>query len=212
MRKQKIISELDTFMNSNYPHYNPVDWMQTIERYANKAGKYPLCECSGIWITEHELMTIAGIRDKVLERLAFTLLCLAKFRNFRNSNNNNWVSNEDGEIYKLARITTSAFDKGIRFNKLRELGLIEFAKKVDNLNIQVLFVDDDSDDVLFVSDFRELGNEYRLYKGERYIRCSDCGILVKNTNGKRKYCKECAAKVNKQQRRERYYLSKKQNC
>ena len=209
MRKQKIITELDDFMKSNYPHYNPVDWMQIIERYANKAGKYPLCKCPGVWITEHELTTITGIRDKVLERLAFTLLCLAKFRNFRNSNNNNWVSNDDGEIYKLARITTSAFDKGIRFNKLRELGLIEFAKKVDNLNIQVLFVEDDSDNVLFVSDFRELGNEYRLYKGEKYIYCSDCGILVKNTNGKRKYCKECAAKIDKQKALNRYYKSKK---
>ena len=30
------------------------------------------------------------------------------------------------------------------------------------------------------------------YNGEKYIRCAGCGILVKNTNGKRRYCKDCA--------------------
>ena len=72
------------------------------------------------------------------------------------------------------------------------MGLIEYAKKINNLNIHVLYIDDESENKLFVSDFRKLGYEWRLYKGEKYIRCADCGILVKNTNGKRRYCKDCA--------------------
>lgn len=32
---------------------------------------------------------------------------------------------------------------------------------------------------------------YRLYKGEKYIRCAECGILVKQTSKNRKYCKDC---------------------
>ena len=192
LRRVGIIKELNSFMDENYPRYNSVDWSLSIEKYAIKAEKYPLCECKGVWITENELITIKDINNKVLERHAFTLLCLAKFRNFRNSNNNNWINYSNGEIYTIACINTTAFDKDFKFNQLKELGLIEYAKKVDNLNIRVLFIDDDSENRLYISDFRKLGYEWRLYKGEKYIRCSDCGILTKNTNGKRRYCKDCA--------------------
>lgn len=204
LRKSGIIKELDRFMQENYPRYNSVDWFNSIEKYANNAAKYPLCECSGVWITENELNTIENIHNKVLERLSFTLLCLAKFRNFRNVNNNNWVNYTNGEIYKLACINTTAFDKDLKFNQLRELGLIEYAKKIDNLNIRVLFVDDNSKSKLFISDFRRLGYEWRLYKGEKYIRCTDCGILVKKTNNKKKYCSDCA-RVIKNNRNKLYY-------
>lgn len=208
LRKVGIIKELNSFMQNNYPHYNPVDWTASLEKYANKAGKYPLCECSGVWITENELKTIEEIHDKVLERLAFTLLCLAKFRNFRNPNNNNWINYSNGEIYSMACINTTSFEKDIKFNKLKELGLIEYAKKVNNLNIQVLYIDNDSRNKLFISDFRKLGYEWRLYKGEKYIRCADCRILVKNANGKRRYCRECAEMQNKTKTLERYHERK----
>ena len=211
LRKAGIIKELNSFMESNYPHYNPVDWDVSFEKYANKAGKYPLCECNGVWITKNELKTIEEMHDKVLERLAFTLLCLAKFRNYRNPNNNNWVNHTNGEIYSLACINATSFEKDIKFNKLKELGLIEYAKKVNNLNIQVLYIDEDCEKTFFVSDFRKLGYEWRLYKGEKYIRCADCGTLVKNTNGKRRYCKECAENQNRTKTLEKYYEKKKEN-
>lgn len=208
LRRTGIMKELNLFMENNYPHYNPVDWTASLEKYANKAGKYPLCQCSGIWITASELTAIDKIHDKVLERLAFTLLCLAKFSNFRNPNNNNWVNYTNGEIYSIACINTTAFEKDMKFNKLKELGLIEYAKKVNSLNIQILYIEEDSQKKLFVSDFRKLGYEWRLYKGEKYIRCTTCGILVKNTNGKRKYCKDCAENQNKMKSLQRYYENK----
>ena len=68
-------------------------------------------------------------------------------------------------------------------------------------NIQVLYIDDESENKLFVSDFRKLGYEWRLYNGEKYIRCADCGILVKNTNGKRRYCKDCAENADRENAR-----------
>lgn len=205
LRKSNIVKELNIVMENNYPNYNPVDWSASLEKYANKAGKYPLCECDGIWVTENELKTINEIHDKVLERLAFTILCLAKFRNYRNPNNNNWVNYSNGEIYSLACINTTAFEKDIKFNRLRELGLIEYAKKVDNLNIQILYIDDDSEKKLFVSDFRKLGYEWRLYKGEKYVRCSDCGILVKRTSNRKKYCKDCGKNIKNEQNKSYYY-------
>lgn len=203
LRKSNIIKEMDAFMTCNYPHYNSVDWFLYFEKYANKANKFPLCKCDGIWITENEIKTINDINNKVLERLAFTILCLAKFKNFRNVNNNNWINYSNGEIYSMACINTTSFEKDIKYNKLKELGLVDYAKKVDNLNIQVLYIDEESENRLFVSDFRKLGYEWRLYKGEKYIRCADCGVLTKNTNGKRRYCKDCADTNKKSQDRNR---------
>lgn len=210
LQKTGIIKELNNFMNENYSYYNPIEWSDSLGKYAVKAKKYPLCECKGVWITENELKTINEIHDKVLERLAFTLLCLAKFRNFRNLKNNNWVNYSNGEIYSLACINALAFEKDIKFSKLKELGLIEYAKKIDNLNIQVLYIDDDSKKTLFVSDFRKLGYEWRLYKGEKYIRCADCGILVKKTSNRKKYCKDCRKKSKNEQNKLYYhkYLGK----
>ena len=193
LKKAGIVKELNDFMSNYYPRYNQIDWTDCINKYATKADKYPLCECKGIDITANELKTIKDINNKVLERLAFTLLCLAKFRNYRNPNNNNWVNYSNGEIYTMACINTTAFDKDLKFNQLRELGLIEYAKKVNNLNIRVLYVDNDSESKIFVTDFRKLGYEWRLNNGEPYIRCADCGILVRQTSANRKYCTACAS-------------------
>lgn len=192
LRKTGIVKKLHEFMDSNYPQYNPVDWNLRIEKYANTAGQYPLCQCSGIWITENELKTVDNLHNKVLERLAFTLLCLAKFGNFRNPQNHNWLTNSNGEIYAMACINTPAYQKDLKISQLKEAGLLEYARKVTNLNIQVLFVDDASEKTLFVSDFRKLGYEWLLYKGAGYIRCTSCKVLTRNTNGKRKYCSDCA--------------------
>ena len=164
LQKKNIIEELNQFMQTRCLPYRPA-----------------------------ELKTIAEINNKVLERLAFTLLCLAKFSNFRNPDNCGWISYGNGEIYKMACINTTAFEKDLKLNQLRELGLIEFAKKVSNLNIRVLFLNNkEGEEKLFISDFRKLGYEWKVYNGEKYIRCAGCGILVKNTNGKRRYCKDCA--------------------
>lgn len=192
LKKPQIICELNSFMAAKYPRYNPVDWSALIEKYACGAGKYPLCECTGVWLTETELNTIGKLQDKVLERLAFTLLCLAKFRNFRNPENNGWINYSNGEIYTMACINTTAFEKDRRLNQLMELGLIRFAKRVDSLSIQVLFTDDSGENRLFVSDFRKLGYEWKVYNGEKYIRCAGCGILTRRQNNHQKYCAHCS--------------------
>lgn len=192
LEKSMIIHKLNSFMEEAYPNYNTIDWMVSIEKYAQKAESYPLCKCEGIWITYNEIQTISQLQNKVLERLAFTLLCLAKFKNFRNSENNNWINYSNGEIYSLACITASAFEKDIKLNQLREERFIEYAKKVNNLSIQILYLDDNSEKQVFISDFRKLGYEWKLLKGEPYIRCAHCNMLVRKTSNRSKYCKSCA--------------------
>lgn len=195
-RKKKIIALLTEFMEENYPRYdcNKLDWDNSIEKIAANAGKYTLFEIDGVWITEDEINTIANIHNKVLERLAFTMLCLAKLNDLRNSNNNGWVNLDAKDIFNLARISGSVESRYERLGSLYQLSLLELPKKNDNLSCRVTFINNDSDNKLFISDFRELGYEYLKYKGENFIRCRECGILVRgNKSGTKKYCNSCSA-------------------
>lgn len=194
-RKKKIASLLLDYLSKYYPRYefNEFSWKESIDKIARNVGKHKLYEISGVKITKSEMKTIQNIHNKVLERLAFTMLCLAKFYNLKNPKNNGWVNTDSKEIYKYARISCKAIEREIKIGKLRNMGLIELPKKNGNLNCRVTFINDDDDEELFISDFRELGYEYLLYKGGNFIRCAECGILTRgNKSGNKKYCKDCA--------------------
>ena len=175
-KKKKTSLLLMEFLKKNYPHYedNELKWNDIINHITNKAGNYPLYEIDGVWITQAELATIESLHNNLLERLAFTFLCLAKLSNIKNEQNNGWVRQEDKEIFTLARIACGIKDRDIKIGTLRNLGLLEFAKRIDNLSCRVTFIDDESEKVFQVCDFRELGYEYLKYKGGNYIRCADC--------------------------------------
>ena len=192
-RKKKITELLIDFMEKAYPRYscNKAMWDENIEKIAKNVGKYTLYEIDGVWITKAELKTIENIKNKVLERLAFTLLCLAKLANIKNPNNTGWVNNDAKEIFTLARISCSVSNRYERLGELHQLSLLEFPKRIDNLSCRVTYINDDSEKVLFISDFRELGYEYLKYKGENIIRCRECGSLFRPKHGNEHYCSNC---------------------
>lgn len=196
MKRKAVCIELQNFLEVAYPKYsiNKSYWTEVIEKTANKNAKEKLFESDGVWITESEWEKIQALGNKILGKLAFTLLCIAKINNQRRSSNNNWVNTDIKEIYKLANISCSVDLRAKRIGTLIHSGLAEFAKRVDNLNLKVLFVDDESKKKFLVNDFRDLGNEYLYRIGENYIRCAECGKLIKNNKyGNKKYCPTCAA-------------------
>lgn len=196
MKRKAVCIELQNFLEVAYPKYsiNKSYWTEVIEKTANKNAKEKLFESDGVWITESEWEKIQALGNKILGKLAFTLLCIAKINNQRRSSNNNWVNTDIKEIYKLANISCSVDLRAKRIGSLIHSGLAEFAKRVDNLNLKVLFVDDESKKKFLVNDFRDLGNEYLYRIGENYIRCAECGKLIKNNKyGNKKYCPTCAA-------------------
>ena len=198
MKRKAVCIELQNFLEVAYPKYsiNKSYWTEVIEKTANKNAKEKLFESDGVWITESEWEKIQALGNKILGKLAFTLLCIAKINNQRRSSNNNWVNTDIKEIYKLANISCSVDLRAKRIGTLIHSGLAEFAKRVDNLNLKVLFVDDEGKKKFIVNDFRDLGNEYLYRIGENYIRCAECGKLIKNNkNGTKKYCNSCASYV-----------------
>ena len=189
------------FVNSDSATYfkNQRYWDDTIEYIVRNTGSYPLHEIDGVWITAKELETIKQVNSDSYKRLLFTLLCLAKLNKLRNPQNDYWVNNDYKEIFRLARVTCKKDERYRMIGKLHKDGYIEIAKRIDNLSVRVLFVDDKtifdvSAGDLFVSDFRELGYEYLYHNGGNFIRCAECGILTRNNKrGTKKYCSNCAS-------------------
>lgn len=176
-------------------------WENTCESIVKKAVKYPLLEIDGVWVTHKEFEEIKKISNSPLERLAFTLLCLAKYS--KEKNGTYWVNFGYKDIFSMARVTCKADDRVIKVRDLILRGYLSLAKQIDNLSLKITFADEDTTEFseengdLFVSDFRELGYEYRKYRGENFIRCAECGILTKGgVRNSKRYCSKCAGKNN----------------
>ncbi len=193
-KKKKIKELLKEFLTTNYIAFPKEEnaWNNNIEKIVNKVNKQKLYEISGVKITKAEIDRIQTLQNKLLEKLAFTMLCLAKFHNAKNENNNGWVTTLGKELLNLANINCPQSRLNIHINNLYEAGLLDLPLRCDNTNCRINFIDNDGDEELFVSDFRNLGFEYLLYCGENYIRCAECGALTKgNKNGTKKYCSKC---------------------
>lgn len=193
-RKTRIYKALVEFMECNYPLYscNKAYWDNTIERISNSAEKYKLFEIDGIWITKSEINTIDSIKSSSLRRVSFVLICLAKLGNVKNSNNNGWVNYDAKDVFSIARVNCRSGERYQYYDKLNQIGLLEYPKRNDNLSVRVTYIDEDSDNLLFISDFRELGYEYLNFHGGNFTRCKKCGILIRDSKWHDKlYCSNC---------------------
>lgn len=221
-KQTRTVKALDAYMIAHYPNYNEHtmqkldrhginEWERLFKRCYKAAIKTPIIEVEGIWITKTELEKIAELNNKVLERLTFVMLCYAKLYKARNPLSTGWVySNKYKDIFKQARISCKADDRICMLGELADKGYLyeyqlpplEKIKKMNpyqierfnnrQLDMRVTFMDDESEKIIFVDDWRELGYYYRRYKGENIIRCAKCGKLERgNKNGTKKYCKQC---------------------
>lgn len=192
MKIKEVRDALEICMATYYENYNPVKWSSSLDKYARNSSRRGLLEIESIPITQAELDYISDIKSVRLERLMFVLLCLAKYYNARNETNNNWTNLATKYVFKLARLSATVDEQNYFVRDLYVMGLVSYSKKIDNLNLQVNFIDNDSVAVLEISDLRELGYEYMQWKQGGYFRCKHCGILVKqNKSETRKYCKDC---------------------
>lgn len=192
---------LEYFLLRCNPDANLVRWSDNLDYIAKRAAKYKLIEIDGIPITKKELETVGAVGSMSAQRLAFTLLVLAKYWNIVHSDNDNWVNTSDKDTLSMADVHTSIKRQCDMFHKLREVGFIQFSKRVDNLNVRVLAVSNDPDDeqVLYITDTRSIGNQYMMYRGQPYFTCEECGIVTRRTGTRQKYCPACAHEIRIQQ-------------
>lgn len=203
LSKREVRKMLDTFLIQCDPTASLPKWADSLDKAISLACKYPAVAIDFIDISKAEIDTIDAIAGKQQRRLAFTLLCLAKYWNAINPRCDSWVNNKDSDIMRLANINTSIKRQSLMYANLADAGLISFSKKVDNTNVRVCFVED-GETALKITDFRNLGYQYMMYHGEPYFVCKNCGIAARidsPVKGKcQKYCKECAAQISVQQK------------
>ena len=212
-REVRTIKYLSEYMNKNYAYEGNFESMyRKIYRFA---ARRPICEVDGIWITQAELDAIIKLNDKVMERLAFVTLCYAKLGKLRNPHTTGRIYNAKyKDIFQQARIKCSVADRYLMLSELSDYGLLAMykmppteklekmseyeRKKYEDrmLDFRVVFMDEESEKVIFVDDWRELGYYYRKYKGENIIKCEKCGKLARgNKNNTKKYCNCCAGTI-----------------
>lgn len=181
-------------------------WMDSLDRAVASAVKRRAVAIDYIPVTEPEMARIREESGAQAQRLAFTLLCLAKYYLALNPDANGWVWLDDRDIMKMANIKTSVRRQSALYRQLRDDGLIQFSKKVDNTNVCVLFMES-GEEAMRIDDMRSLGNQYMLRSGRpRYYICESCGeaAFSGQSAGKsaadrrgrsKKYCAECAEKL-----------------
>jgi len=185
---------------------NLILWREIIERSIRFAKKYPFVELECIPIYKHELEICNGLEGVQTRRLMFTLICLARYGNMVNANNNNWVNRQEKDILALANLKVSVKRRSLMFNSLYTLGLIGYSRRVDNLNTSVKCLSDESDEVAMeITDFRNLGYQYMRATGIVSIECAMCGAVVPKKCNRQMYCAECADEVNRLKTNERYH-------
>lgn len=194
-KKREVRAKLEDFLLQCDPGVVLVKWSDTIDRIVRVSDKYPLIQLDGVDITEAELQVVRSLNGKQLQRLAFTLLCTAKYWDATQPKNNGWVNTADKEIMKMANINTSIKRQNLMLHEMKNAGLLCFSKRVDSLNIQVKFIRANSPVAIHISDFRNLGNQYLLYCGEPYFQCALCGLTIKSKGHGLKYCPDCAAEM-----------------
>ena len=197
--KREARKMLEDYLVRCNPNASRTEWASSLDRAMTIAAKSPPVQIDGIDIYCNELETINAINGVQRRRLAFTLLCIAKFMDRVNPKNNHWTMQNDTEVMDLANIRTPIRRQCMLFNSLRDGGYIQYSKRVDNLNVRVLFIQQSGDVAMHISDFRNLGYQYMKMFGGPYYECQNCGIVfkTKNTGSGRnpKYCPECAAEI-----------------
>lgn len=200
--KRETAGLLEDFLIACDPSTNIVRWQGVLDTVVKRAVKYPLIEVEGVGVTEKELSVIREVGEKKrrYQRLLFAMLCLAKYGNAVNPENHNWVNRPDRELLKLSNVDVPVKRLALMLNDLWKMELIGYSRVIDNMNINVKFVDDDGEPAVLVTDFRNLGNQFMMLEGEPYMECQCCGLVIRRNSNAQKYCPECCAEVDRKRR------------
>ena len=193
--KDEIRSMLEDLILRNDPTASIIKWDGAIT-IALKNREKKLVQIDGVPITKLELDMCRRIKDRQKQRLLFTLFCIAKFEHMVNPKSQGWTNVPTSKLFSMANINTSVRRQAYMINDLLNDNYIQTAKKIDSTAIRVTFMDLESPPEASITDFRNLGNQFKMINGEKYFKCECCGLVVKRKTNNQKFCKECGRQVN----------------
>ena len=191
--KNKVNKKLIEFYekeNNKFPDYYTLDMFNKYSRKHTNQRK--LLEVNFIPIYKSEMEIIQELDNKINQRLLFTMMCLARYNNYLRCADYNYTNNDRYKIAKLAAIPGSKDEKMDRFGELIDIGLISYAKKTMNTKVNCMTDNFDQEIAIKITRIEDIANQYRLYCGEDYVYCEDCGLLFRNSSTKpAKKCPAC---------------------
>lgn len=187
--EKRLIEFIDTKTKIKYI---PSEWDISIRKAIEGTKKHPQIKIENIVITKSEVDKIQQLDAMCLRKLAFTLLCLAKYHNQVSDKNNNWTNCHLGELFRLANVWNKRpYERLDLIRVLSQNGYITYSKTPSNTNICVCFINNTSDSEIVVTDMKDLGKQYSKYCGNRWFKCEKCGKLFKPKTNNSKFCRNC---------------------
>ena len=207
-KKREVRKRLESALLICDPYAQLQQWQDTLDGIVRQCDKRAAVEIDYIPITVNEMKIVRGMDGKQAQRLAFTLLGIAKFWDAALAYNDHWVRTPDREIFSLANINTSIKRQCAMMHDMRECGMLTFRKRVDDLRVRVNYIQNDEPEIL-LTDYRNLGNQYMMHIGDGFFQCEQCGITLRKKSNSHKYCPACANEIKMKQTVES--VTRKQN-
>lgn len=172
---------------------------ELVQKTIKTVKKFSLKLVEHIYITQSELDFIVSLNDIKLEKIAFVVLCLAKYHNEVSDKPDSCIYFKLNEIKNMARINMSKVDFEYFYHNLYTAGVLQMNNSPTSTIQIVQFVSTDANDPIVLElkevDYLELAYVYLSWKndGKGYARCQKCDRLMRQSKTKpRKYCEECA--------------------
>jgi len=175
------------FCKKHVEHFNKDEWYKIINKTITSAQKSKFVTGKEVCITENELKCIKELEDLKEQKVAFVMLVLYKFYDFKRFE----VSIE--ELYRLCKLNLNSKTK---LKILQTLTAKELIDIVMGSKRWVKFAEKYGDSVIEISNFDDFIYEYEMYMGRgNYKNCDNCRKVIKITSNNKKYCEDCAKKM-----------------
>lgn len=206
--KSKNYNAIVDYMSKNFKDFSEMTYQKSIDGCIRDVDKTPFKNIKCVRITKSELEKISALDDIKKQKLAFILLCTAKYRDQYNPDNCHKTDISATDLYKMARVVLPRDQRNTYLHFLVENGLVEQHNNSKTKNKKLLFVSEDANDEVVLElkevDFKELAYVYMSWKnnGDGFTKCQRCGITIKQSKTRpRKYCEACAEVVEREQKR-----------
>lgn len=186
--EKDIIRYVEGWMKEHKAPFHLSAYARTIKSYIAKMKDMPWREFNGtIKIRKSELDYISSFDDIKKEKLLFSYLAVAKFKDEFRAAPSHWESEDDSIVFKMARVNIPAKERDYYINS--ELYMDDKVKiymnaKNDDVSKRIDYISDNVDDPVILeldeSNYYELAYTYLNWKNDGgYKKCKKCGKLFR---------------------------------
>lgn len=183
-----IVKYIENWMRERRASFHLSAYAKTIKGYIKKMSDMPWREFDGtIKIRQSELDYISSFNDIKKEKLLFSYLAVAKFKDEFRENPSHWESEDDSVIFKMARVNIPAKERDYYINTelyADDKVLIYMNQKNDDVSKRIDYISDDENDTVVLElnecNYYELAYTYLNWKNKGgYKECKKCGRLFR---------------------------------